>query len=1077
MNKEYNSFEEFARLNYDYIEQSGIPHEGSVPHSGRYPWGSGEDPFQHEATTFVDRVNQLRASGFTWPDTRKTITEIRNGKEYTIPNPDYGRIFYGDAAIARSMDYTTKDFKRLYEIKYNESKLQEYNRIKSYAEQGLGATEIARKVYGDPKKESTVRGILNKDIAAKQEAVKATTDFLRNRVDSTGDYIQVGSGTEKLLDISRNRLETSLLTLQKAEGYEIHNLRVKNPTDPTGKHQTTVMVLCPPGTKDSDVYKNIDKIKPLTDFTSDDDGNTFRRKVWEYPASMNSKRIDIRYAEDGGTEQDGIIEIRRNVPDLSLGASTYAQVRILVDGTHYLKGMAMYSDDLPEGIDIRFNTNKPKGTPMLGDKTNSVLKLIKRNKDGTPAEDPFGSALKEENGQYHYIDINGKEKLGLINKTREESDWEDWSNKVPSQFLSKQNISLIQKQLKLTTDFKKTELETILAIDNPTVRKDLLNTFAEDCDSTAVHLKAAQFPRQKYQVILPITSMKDNEVFAPNFDDGEQVALVRYPHGGLFEIPILTVNNNQKEAVKKLTKSAQDCVGINSKIASQLSGADFDGDTVMVIPIRNTRIKNKPPLKELEGFDPKIEYGPDPKLTKVDKDDKVHYYNSAGIEYKIMNNTQTQMGKVSNLITDMTIRGADDKEIADVVKHSMTVIDAEKHHLDYRSSEMNSKISTYKRTYQKKLKDGEETFGGASTLISKAKGKDYRVKTQGQPKVNAKYKPNGEKNPDYDPSRPEGALIFKESDQSRYIKVWDETAYTINKKGEKKYGKWVDAYDQTPKKIKGYKNPEAFNNDPEKMIDKLKKGSYEYIKGQAFDSNGKRIIDIQGKKTVVKNERYKIEIRKDDTTKMEKVDDARSLISTSNTRQEQLYAEFANDMKDLANKARLISYNTKDRDFNKSASITYKKEVDSLKQKLLISEKASPREKQAVVLASSRIEAKFAANDDLTKEEKRKIRQRELTQARAEVGAKRVTIEVTDREWEAIQAGAVRTTTLRSILNHMDSDAVKERAMPRAKNEIPPTVLAQIKRMYSNGYTAAQIQDALGVSTSMIYSIVNNKNK
>lgn len=45
------------------------------------------------------------------------------------------------------------------------------------------------------------------------------------------------------------------------------------------------------------------------------------------------------------------------------------------------------------------------------------------------------------------------------------------------------------------------------------------------------------------------------------------------------------------------------------------------------------------------------------------------------------------MGVISNLITDMTLRGADEKELARAVKHSMVVIDAEKHGLDYKRSE------------------------------------------------------------------------------------------------------------------------------------------------------------------------------------------------------------------------------------------------------------------------------------------------------------------------------------------------------------------------------------------------------
>ena len=53
--------------------------------------------------------------------------------------------------------------------------------------------------------------------------------------------------------------------------------------------------------------------------------------------------------------------------------------------------------------------------------------------------------------------------------------------------------------------------------------------------------------------------------------------------------------------------------------------------------------------------------------------------NSSGQKIKIMKNTQTEMGKISNLITDMTLKGATQDELARAVRHSMVVIDAEKH--------------------------------------------------------------------------------------------------------------------------------------------------------------------------------------------------------------------------------------------------------------------------------------------------------------------------------------------------------------------------------------------------------------
>lgn len=85
----------------------------------------------------------------------------------------------------------------------------------------------------------------------------------------------------------------------------------------------------------------------------------------------------------------------------------------MVDDSHYLKGMAVYSDDIPEGYDVAFNTNKKSGTPKM-----KVLKPIKDDPDN-----PFGASIKA-NGQSTYIGEDGKEHLSPINKLKEEGDWD-----------------------------------------------------------------------------------------------------------------------------------------------------------------------------------------------------------------------------------------------------------------------------------------------------------------------------------------------------------------------------------------------------------------------------------------------------------------------------------------------------------------------------------------------------------------------------------------------------------------------------------------------------------------------------
>lgn len=88
-------------------------------------------------------------------------------------------------------------------------------------------------------------------------------------------------------------------------------------------------------------------------------------KVQEWPKLGNLDRVYIRYAEDGGTEKEGVIEIRKGVKDLDLGDTGYAQVRIPVNDDHYMKGMAVYSDDIPDGFDIVYNTSCNKRTPLF----------------------------------------------------------------------------------------------------------------------------------------------------------------------------------------------------------------------------------------------------------------------------------------------------------------------------------------------------------------------------------------------------------------------------------------------------------------------------------------------------------------------------------------------------------------------------------------------------------------------------------------------------------------------------------------------------------------------------------------
>ena len=684
------------------VAEDILMHYGMPKRSGRYPWGSGENPYQHSGD-FLSRIEQLKKEG--WSETPENIM-----KEFGL---------------------TTTQYRTEKRLATHERRMLDVARAKSLREDGLGYTEIGREMGMS---ESTIRSLLNQHSESRMNAAKKTADFLREQINTKG-MIDVGAEVERELGVSREKLNEAVHILE-LEGYPVYKGGIPQATNP-GK-QINQMVICPPGTEHSEIY-NYENVHSLSEYVSHDGGETFDKFV--YPKSMDSSRLKIRYAEEGGIDKDGVVEIRRGVDDLSLGESHYAQVRILVDGNKYIKGMAVYSDDMPDGVDVIFNTNKSKSVDKM-----DVLKNIKDD-----PENPFGSLIKP-GGQSYYIDENGERQLSLINKRSEQGDWDEWKDALPSQFLSKQSLSLAKKQLNLAASDKMAEFDEICSLTNPTIKKHLLSKFADECDSAAVHLQAAALPGQKYHVIIPVNSLSDTEVYAPNYENGTKLALIRYPHGGTFEIPILTVNNKNVAAKNLIGADAIDGIGINSKVAARLSGADFDGDTVMCIPTHDkygkVKIASTPPLKGLEGFDPKMAYPERP-----------------GMKY--MKNTGTQMGIISNLITDMTLKGASQDELARAVRHSMVVIDAEKHKLDYKQSEIDNGIASLKKKYQRYVdEDGNVHEGGASTLISRAKSEVSVDKRQGTPLVNLKGKRW------YDSSKPEGALIYKTA---------DDVEYTVNK--------------------------------------------------------------------------------------------------------------------------------------------------------------------------------------------------------------------------------------------------------------------------------------------------------
>jgi transposase len=629
-------------------------HYGVQRRSGRYPWGSGDDPHQH-GDSIIARVDAYRRKGMSEKEAAAavgmSIAAVRSQRSL-------------EKAEARAADVAMAQ------------------RLKA---KGMSYIAIGERMG---RNESSIRSLLNPSIQERANITRQTADMLRNAVDKN-EFIDVGKGVEARLGISRTRLDTSLKALEN-EGYTITNVQV----DQLGTDKkTTVKVLAPPGTTYKDIVTQKERIRLPEEF-SEDGGRTYLGI--KPPVSISSKRLKVVYDEDGGGNKDGLIELRRGKEDLSLGTAKYAQVRIAVDGTHYLKGMAIHSDDLPPGVDIRFNTSKKKGTPL-----EDTLKKISDD-----PENPFGSSIK----QFEYSDAKGKKHQSPLNIVGTETSpnvegrWGEWSRTISSQVLSKQPTALAKQQLGLVVDQKKKEYEEISRLTNPAVKRRLLASLADDADAAAVHLKAAALPRQMNHVILPVVNMPEHQIYAPNYKNGEKVVIIRHPHGGKFEIPELTVNNNHPSA-KRIMGNAKDAVGISPAVARRLSGADFDGDTVLVIPNSNigNKIQTSEPLAKLKDFDPISEYP-----------------HVEGMKVMSAGQKQNAMGDISNLITDMTIKAASNDEIARAVKHSMVVIDAEKHKLNFKQSEADNGIKQLKEKYQ-----GRKN-AGASTLISKA-GSDERI--------------------------------------------------------------------------------------------------------------------------------------------------------------------------------------------------------------------------------------------------------------------------------------------------------------------------------------------------------------
>jgi len=1038
-----------------YLAHSGKAHDENPPGrgSGRYPYGSGNRKHQHDWDVKA-RMDKLAAQGLSQ-------AEIAEAMGYT--KYDY---------YTKEIKPSVSKYKAERQIAVRNIKMDEYEEIlwyDSHKDPETGKPYTNKKIaelMGLPN-ESSVR--TKRQNAHNEDPIFQAADQLKEAVKENG-YLDVGKGTELYVGLSPDSFKTSLEVLRN-EGYEIYPLKQDQNNNPGQK--TTTMVLIPPdkvGESNKETYQKAyealkdGKIGRLKD--DDDVNNPLKERVhqWEDPVKVPLKKVEIKYDEEGGTAKDGIIEIRAvkdkdgNIvaadPSLNLGTningdpSRYAQVRIMVDGgpecvteknptgMKYIKGMAVYNLDLKEGTDILVNSNK-----SITDGPKKALKDIEPDSNL-----PFGSSVVQQ----HYIDPKtGKEKLSAVqivgtvtdddHDRHTEGAWGNWSKNLPSQFLAKQNLSLVKKQLKADTLLKEDEFETIMSIKNPTVRKKLLEEFGDGCDKAAEDLKAAPIPGQRTHVLIASKTLKDNECYAPNYDTGQTLALVRFPHEGTFEIPVVKVNNNNKEMRNAIGKNALDAIGINWNVASQLSGADFDGDNVIAIPMtkksanggfeRSTNIKHRDPLKELVGYDTNEYSIKNPRFKDMvdEKGNPTYKY------FKTDKEKGKEMGVITNLIMDMHAKGCEDGgELADAVRYAMVVIDAKKHELNYQQAYEDYHIADLKKKYQTNEETGH--VGGASSLLTRAKSPtevDVRSTTSRiDPKTGKRI---------YDTpkvtQKPKRVKVYaKDPETGKYLK--DEDG---NKIQETYKGKYV----------------------------KNKDGSYTYKPGKlGKDNRGlweeKGIVDL-----------------KTSITKMQATDDARTLLSSNPNEIERTYADYANHMKAMANAARKESARinpAKESKADPAAAKEYADEVASLDAKLVRAKKNSSREREAQRLCTSRVNAAKDAHPEMYQDydTERKLRDRMLKEARIDCNAQKDRIRFTEKEWEAIEHYAISPTKLSSMLANADPDSYKSLALPHT-NTISSAKKTRIRTLYQAGYSQEEIARMVdGVSTSSISNIVNS---
>ena len=126
-------------------------HYGTKRHSGRYPWGSGENPYQHDGPALIQAVTEMRRSG------------------------DYG----SDTEIASALGMKSSELRTRLSVARNEQRAAKSAEAFKLREKGMSYQAIADRM-GVP--ESTVRTLLDPHVKVRTTLTQQTADELKKYV-------------------------------------------------------------------------------------------------------------------------------------------------------------------------------------------------------------------------------------------------------------------------------------------------------------------------------------------------------------------------------------------------------------------------------------------------------------------------------------------------------------------------------------------------------------------------------------------------------------------------------------------------------------------------------------------------------------------------------------------------------------------------------------------------------------------------------------------------------------------------------------------------------------------------------